>query len=157
MTAMTPDECAAIVQAFLAYQSLTKQAMVQNRSTFTKSQTMALNLLSAAGTLRMSTLAGHLAVSKEQASRAVGPLVERGLIERHHDARDRKVVNVSLTDEGRATVARLRHEYEEQLTRNLQRLTSEERAELIAASERAVDLLRRALGSDILTRQGPFE
>lgn len=154
---MTPDECAAIVQAFLAYQSLTKQAMVQNRSIFTKSQTMALNLLSVAGTLRMSVLADHLAVSKEQASRAVGPLVEQGLIERHHDARDRKVVNVSLTDEGRAIVAQLRHEYEEQLTRNLERLTSEERAELITASEQAVNLLRRALGNDILTPQGPFE
>lgn len=154
---MTPDECAAIVQAFLAYQSLTKQAMVQNRSIFTKSQTMALNLLSVAGTLRMSVLAGHLAVSKEQASRAVGPLVEQGLIERHHDARDRKVVNVSLTDEGRAVVAQLGHEYEEQLTRNLQRLTDEERAELIAVSERAVDLLRRALGDEILTPHGPFE
>lgn len=154
---MTPTECAAIVQAFLAYQSLTKQAMVRNRSTFTKSQTMALNLLSSAGTLRMSAVADHLAVSKEQASRAVGPLVECGLVERHHDARNRKVVNVSLTEAGQAVVEQLRHEYEQQLTRNLERLSDEERAELIAASKRAVELLRRALGNDILTPQGPFD
>lgn len=149
---MTADECTAIVQAFLAYQGLTKQAMVKNRSTFTKSQTMVLNLLSATDSLRMSAIAEHLAVSKEQASRAVKPLAEQGLVERHHDARDRKVVNVSLSAEGKAVVDGWHREYNEQLSRNLQRLSEGERNELVETSRRAVELLRHALDDDILAQ-----
>lgn len=147
---MTPEECASLVQAFFAYQSLTKLAVVQHRNDFTKSQSMTLNLLYSAGSLRMSKLADHLAVSKEQASRAVGPLVEQGLVTRSRDDHDGKVVNVSLTEAGKLMVEQLRHEYNEQLSQRLERLSDQERTELIKASQRATDIICQAFGVNFL-------
>jgi DNA-binding MarR family transcriptional regulator len=51
--------------------------------------------------LRMSELAGHLLVSRPTATRVVDRLVRRGWLDRWHDDRDRRVVQVAITEAGR--------------------------------------------------------
>jgi DNA-binding MarR family transcriptional regulator len=46
-------------------------------------------------------------VSLPAASRMVDDLVNRGYVERHEDADDRRMKRVSLTDEGRSVISRL--------------------------------------------------
>ena len=57
--------------------------------------------------LTPSRLARETFSSGAAVTKRVRLLAERGLVERHQDARDRRVVHLSLTDEGRALIDRL--------------------------------------------------
>lgn len=51
--------------------------------------------------MRMTDVSRKLAISKPAATQAVNRLVEQGLVERVHDVRDRRVVYIRATEEGR--------------------------------------------------------
>lgn len=97
---MKRNEIISIIEATDACNNLSKNAIMTHRNGVTKSQMDALVSLKFAGKMSMTKLAEHLAVSKEQASRAVAPLVERGLVQRARSAEHYRVVEVSLTDDG---------------------------------------------------------
>ena len=59
-------------------------------------------LTKAEGPVRLTDLHRRVLLSQPALSRMVDRLVERGLIERHGDAGDRRVVRLALTDAGRA-------------------------------------------------------
>ena len=76
----------------------------------TKSQIFILTALHSHGILNMTKIAEYLSSSKEQATRAVSPLVEKGLVRRIESENNRKVVNIEFTDEGRELIKKLRDE-----------------------------------------------
>ena len=55
----------------------------------------------------MSRLAREASISKQQLTKLVGPLEQRGLVRRRQDAANRRQVIVSLTDEGAAQMEKL--------------------------------------------------
>ena len=75
--------------------------------TFSFSQVMVLETLHRAREMRMTELANFLGLSKANATGLIDRLVARGLVRRERSETDRRVVNVSLTQEGRKAAARL--------------------------------------------------
>jgi DNA-binding MarR family transcriptional regulator len=75
--------------------------------TFSFSQVMVLETLHRAREMRMTELANFLGLSKANATGLIDRLVARGLVRRERSETDRRVVNVSLTPEGRKAAARL--------------------------------------------------
>jgi len=76
----------------------------------TLSQLKTLSMLSelpSSSPLSLKDLAERLGISLPAASRAVDPLVRRGLVERREDSQDRRIKRVSTTEEGDALVQRL--------------------------------------------------
>jgi DNA-binding MarR family transcriptional regulator len=76
----------------------------------TLSQLKTLSLLSdlpPASPLSLKEVAARLGISLPAASRAVDPLVRRGLVERREDAGDRRIKRVRTTAAGDALTARL--------------------------------------------------
>jgi DNA-binding MarR family transcriptional regulator len=76
----------------------------------TLSQLKTLSLLSEpppASPLSLKEVAEQLGISLPAASRAVDPLVRRGLVERREDTEDRRIKRVSTTPEGEALSHRL--------------------------------------------------
>ena len=67
----------------------------------TATQRIALIELGDGGALRLTDLAAQMGVSAPTASRSVDALLEHGLVERVVDPRDRRAVNIELTDQGR--------------------------------------------------------
>lgn len=67
---------------------------------YTKTQFLIFTALSSRGNLTMSQVAGFISSSKEQATRAVAPLVEEGLLERYTDPVNRTHIHVRLTEKG---------------------------------------------------------
>jgi DNA-binding MarR family transcriptional regulator len=134
------------IEAFLGYQSLVKRALLKYRNGLTKTQTMVLGLLSEEAEFKMSTLASRMAVSREQASRAVAGVVEMGLVERRRSTSDGKVVKVSLTDAGRMFLDRQQRECSKMISSELASLTQAERDELHEVSRAAIRLISKALG-----------
>jgi len=71
----------------------------------TTTQRLALFELNASESLRLNELAERIVTSPPTASRAVDALVSLGFVERVPDPRDRRAVQIRVTDYGRGRVA----------------------------------------------------
>lgn len=135
----------AVFQAMAAYDNLGRRIIMERRQEMTKSQIEAIMSVHLFGSLTMTQISNHLAVSNEQASRAIGPLVERGLMQRTRRPDNQRIVEVSLTNAGRKFVFESWNEVLTALNSRLQVLPARERKRLIKASQEAVEILMRLL------------
>ena len=79
-------------------------------------------------------LADHEKVQPPSMTRVIAVLEERGLVRREPHATDRRQVILTVTDEGRDLVQRVRRRREAWLAQRLQELTPNERQTLRAAA-----------------------
>ena len=91
-----------------------------------------LILLEATGPLPMSKLADALDISVASVTGVVDRMEARGLVERHRDAVDRRVIMVSPADGGRRLFADIDAMRRTGLSKLLQRLTDDELSGLLA-------------------------
>ena len=134
-----PEE--ALFKAMSALDNLLRASMMKSRDALTKTQVDVVLGLSAMGPMNMTQVSEHIAASREQATRAVAPLVERGLLAKERNPENRRVVEVSLTERGRRffeegsalAVAGLRE--------RLAVLPAPERERLFAACREVADVL----------------
>jgi DNA-binding MarR family transcriptional regulator len=96
----------------------------------TMPQMKVLMLLRENGALRVGILARHLNVSTPTITGIVDRLVRQDLVKREDDPSDRRVVLNVLTPKGEQLMDRLRHRSDEELTHNINALTSQEQADL---------------------------
>lgn len=85
-----------------------------------------LTLLEAEGPLSMGRLAEALDVSVASTTGIVARMTARGVIERRHDADDRRVVLVHLTPRGTRVFQNLEQHHRQRLARLLDQLTEDE-------------------------------
>ena len=95
------------------------------------------------GPSRLTVLAAREGVTQPAMTQLVSRLQDTGLVNREADPADGRVVQVSITDEGKATLARRRARRAEGLVGVLARLSAEHRAALTAALP-ALDALAAA-------------
>ena len=93
--------------------------------------------------LNMTQLARSIAVSKEQASRAVALLVELGYVERVESPSNRRMVLVRLTEVGRAVLEEEPKGLKLRLHQRFQRLSPEEREGLNQAVSTLLDCMNK--------------
>jgi len=74
-----------------------------------------LALLEMHGALPMSLLAEELDVALPNASGIIGRMAERGIVQRRHDDVDRRMVLVSLTDEGQRLIGEMEADRRERM------------------------------------------
>ena len=82
------------------------------------------------GSMRMSALSSALDISVANATGIVTRMEERGLLERTRDAGDRRVVNVTLTADGRQMLDDMNQRRREFFTSLLSRLSVDELTQL---------------------------
>lgn len=113
----------------------------------TKTQFIILAALYYGGTLNMTKVSEYISSSKEQATRAVSPLADRGLISRVEHPDNRKHVYLELTDEGRELMVSLRGEMRERFRQRVDTaLTPEEKDELLSSAKTLTALLAKLCG-----------
>ncbi|WP_230973555.1 MarR family winged helix-turn-helix transcriptional regulator [Anaerostipes faecalis] len=93
-------DISALFEIFPICQRILMNTVVLHDTQFTKTQLFILYTLSAKGSVNMSEIASYIASSKEQATRAVAPLVKQGYVARFHNESNRKKVYIRLTDQG---------------------------------------------------------
>ena len=76
-----------------------------------------LALLEMDGAISMSHLAEKIGVALPNATGIVGRMAERGIVERSHDASDRRIVLVGLTDQGRRLIGEMESVRRARMTR----------------------------------------
>jgi DNA-binding MarR family transcriptional regulator len=108
-----------------------------------------LATLERSGPSRLTSLAVKEGVTQPAMTQLIARLQESGLVSRTADPADGRVVQVRLTDEGRAILARRRAVRAERLAEILARLSPEEQAALGAALP-AIDALANAQQADSL-------
>lgn len=111
---------------------------------YTKTQLLIFVVLSTHESLTMSQIAGYISSSKEQATRAVAPLADDGLVERYIDPENRTRIHIRLSEKGSEFV----EQYKLRFFRNLQamlheKLTEEEMLELRQAVDTTVRVLSK--------------
>lgn len=94
------------------------------------------------GATTAAALAAKERVSAPSMSRTISELAERGLIDRTPDPSDKRCLQLTLTDAGRAELATARKERDEWMSARLDGCTASERGTL----RDAVDILDRILG-----------
>ncbi len=92
--------------------------------------------------LTMSEFGDSLAVPLSTATRAVDWLVQSGYVERRPDPQDRRVVRVTLTENGKELYKTLNEFVAQHVEELLRRFTAEERKTLIALMSKVVDILQ---------------
>jgi DNA-binding MarR family transcriptional regulator len=100
---------------------------------FGDAQFHVLHAVAAAGSLTVGEIAERSHVATPTISKMLKHLEANGLIERHVDRSNRRVVHVVLTDAGRSAETRMGRQFQTALARVLRPLTSSELADLIAA------------------------
>ncbi len=106
-----------------------------------------LTVLEADGPLPMSRLADTMDISVASATGIVGRMEERGLVERTHGEKDRRVVLVRPTEAGIAIFRDLTEHRRQSLTQLFTRLTDEELSALLIGL-RAMRVARHALHAE---------
>ncbi|MBR1751197.1 MAG: MarR family transcriptional regulator [Ruminococcus sp.] len=109
----------------------------------TRTQQVIMLTLNLNGTLTMSGLASKINTSNEQATRAVAQLVEKGFIERMHDAANRRIIKIKLTDEAVAFVEQIKKEMHEEFLEKFTQFSDDELSELIVATNTIAKKLKK--------------
>ena len=85
--------------------------------------------------MTMTELAKTLMMTKPQLTHVVNPLVVSGIVERRPDEKDRRVINLALTDKGRILLEEAKLKVKENTKNRLATLTSEELDQMSTALE----------------------
>ncbi|MEV7004915.1 MarR family transcriptional regulator [Streptosporangium sp. NPDC051022] len=128
---LTDAELADRLRVTLA--RLTRRARQQAPQTLTAGQVSTLAAVDALGPVRLVDLATHEGVSAPTQSRLVASLETRLLLSRTPDPADRRASLLTLTEEGRARLARLRDDRSAFFTARIAALPPDQRTALAAA------------------------
>ena len=85
--------------------------------------------------MTMSELANTLMMTKPQLTHLVDSLVSQGIVERRPDEKDRRVINLALTEKGRALLKEMKLKVKENTKKRLASLTTEELSQMSTALE----------------------
>lgn len=87
------------------------------------------------GNMTVSELANILTMSKPQMTHLIDQLVRLGIVARHPDTEDRRVINLNLTDRGHLMLDGMKRKVNENIKNKLASLTPEELAQMSISLE----------------------
>jgi DNA-binding MarR family transcriptional regulator len=85
--------------------------------------------------MTMTELANSLMMPKPQLTHVVDPLVKVGVLERRPDEKDRRVINLALTEKGRVLLKEGKSKIKEHTRSRLATLTPDELSEMSSSLE----------------------
>ena len=140
---MTGDEI-PLLSALALMQRLLSLSHTKKDYGFTRTQLGICAALLARGTINMSQAADYISASKEQATRAVAPLVDEGLVERFELPDNRTHVYIRLTEKGWQYVQKCRDELQGSAEQKLAAsITPAEREALDRAVHTVIEILSK--------------
>ncbi|MDO4944470.1 MAG: MarR family transcriptional regulator [Ruminococcus sp.] len=111
----------------------------------TRTQQIIMLSLSVCGTLTMSQLASKINTSNEQATRAVAQLVDRGFIVRMQNPKNRRVINIKLTEEAQVFFNKMINEILDDLISKFADISDEEMERLSHSLEQVSSVLKKVM------------
>jgi DNA-binding MarR family transcriptional regulator len=123
----------------------------------TAPQLVCLDAIREATVLTTSGLAHQVQLSPSTVVGIVDRLERKGLVQRMRDTRDRRVVNLSLTAQGKRTVRRAPSPLQDKLAAGLAALAPEDQETVAASLERIVEMVEAGrIDAAPLLESGPL-
>ena len=141
---LTDKDAFSIIEAFACYDGLVRSCTLDNRGNFTKTQMMILIAIDSVGSLSLTHISERLAISKEQATRAVAALEKDGFISKARGVSNWKVVEVNLTQQAKDYLVEHKKRTIQALSSELRTLSDEETNSLVSLSRDAAKLLKES-------------
>ena len=136
----------SLFEIFHFSQKYLLEGFVKKEQKITKTQLYIIMVVYRKKNLSMSQIASAIVSSKEQTTRAVAPLVECGILSRHHDEDNRRVVHVELTEKGLELISHIRQHVIDNMKARMETLTSEEIQRFGEAADTMLELLMKMDG-----------
>lgn len=130
----------------LLFKSISKP--MRNQTSITPGGMFVLGSLKRNGILSMSDIGKCLAMPKPHVSVIVDKLIEEGYVERQSDPKDRRIVNILLTEKGLTDFEKIKLEVSETLKIKLSSLNDEEQDILAVATQQVKDILISILSKE---------
>ena len=130
----------------LLYKSISKP--LRNHTSITPGGMFVLGSLKRHGMLSMSDIGKCLSMPKPHITVIVDKLIEEGYVERQSDPKDRRIVNILLTDKGLADFEDIKKAVSENLKFKLQELNNQELEQLALASQQVKEILISILSKE---------
>lgn len=106
-------------------------------------QLMVLGILHEHGSLSISKISKKLTISKPQMTIIVDKLAKNGLVYRIYNNKDRRIININLTENGNEYCKDLSEALKENLSRKLKTLSEEDLTTLLNSLEITESILKR--------------
>ena len=108
-----------------------------------------LGVLTRNGMLSMSEIGCKLAMPKPHITGLVDKLIAEDLVERTYDPKDRRIVNVHITEKGAADFNAIKLEISQELRHKLEKLDANTLQVLSESSQQVKDILTTIVQNDI--------
>jgi DNA-binding MarR family transcriptional regulator len=102
-----------------------------------------MSLLKETGTLHAAEIGERLHIAKAQMTHLIDKLVDLNMVERKTDIADRRVINITLTDRGRAFLEEHRSRLVSTAVETMSSLTDEELEDLANTLKKLRDMLSK--------------
>ncbi|MEE4185330.1 MAG: MarR family transcriptional regulator [Gammaproteobacteria bacterium] len=107
----------------------------------TAPQILLLQSIAALPGASVGALAAHISLSQATVTTIINRLEKRELLYRERSQRDKRVVNIRLTDRGRALLAQAPTPLQEQLARQFTQLAEPEQMQIVTALEHVARMM----------------
>nr|WP_294575013.1 MarR family transcriptional regulator [uncultured Anaerostipes sp.] len=133
----------ALMEIFPAVQKLLFNTIDLHSIALTRTQMFILFALSSHKSLNMSQISSYIASSKEQATRAVAPLVKYGYVQKFHMGDNRRKVYVCLTPQGKEFIEQEQRLVKDRLAGKFDLLSEDDKTAFYHAVDDILHILRK--------------
>jgi DNA-binding MarR family transcriptional regulator len=120
------EDIADRLHLFLPYFYRKVVAWHKNSDGFNLGHYMIMGILMHTSSMSMSELGRKICISKPGMTFLTDRLINDGKLERAYDVNDRRIINISLTKEGKSFMRKHRIEEKEEIKKNLSKLSDDE-------------------------------
>ena len=128
------------------HESFVRSYERSENSVFTQLQAKAVAMLASDGAMPMHEIARRMQMSKQQLTRFVDTLVQRGSLERYSKPTDRRTIYIKVTEEGQEELRRHTEQAMQPHIELVDKLSESEAQELCEAVKRFSDLMNKHWG-----------
>jgi len=121
---------------------LRKPADVLTRGEVTIPQYATMDLIDKNGQLKMHEIASELNISLPAATGLVSRLVKMSFVKRCYDSKDRRIINIALTDKGKQVVGQIKDKRKELVTDLFGKLSEDERQKYLSILQKLVNFIK---------------
>lgn len=100
-----------------------------------------LGILNKYEILSMSEIGCKLAMPKPHVTAQIDKLIAEDMVERLFDPKDRRIINIKMTEKGKVDFQQIKSEISQEMRQNISKLNNEKMQELLEASFRVRTLL----------------
>ncbi|MGB3128620.1 MAG: MarR family transcriptional regulator [Dehalococcoidia bacterium] len=116
-----------------------RTALAQVEKEIAPHHLMILRVLYEFGPLHMTEVGEEISISRPQMTHSTDKLISLGMVERQHDVKDRRKINIKLTNKGEKTIKKLQQFMKSQMKEKLSSLDEEDLDRLAASLKTMAD------------------